>query len=176
MKRILLTALCSFVLCLSFVACSDDDDSTPALSNNNKLGDITPTPSNSDKLVGKWVYAGLLPIEAEGANEITFPISYYEPCPSDIIEFKAGGVLVQTIYKRNYHEGTCESYTGDGKWSINGDVFTMENNDVEEGEGISKYTIIKLTYDTLKIEEPLPKHLEKEYKNIVKLQHTYKRL
>ncbi|MDR2121748.1 MAG: lipocalin family protein [Flavobacteriaceae bacterium] len=169
MKKILLTALSSIVLCLSFAACSDDDDSTPASSENVIL-----SPPNSEKLIGKWVYEKESALDADGK---VVSIYFGDKCPSTVVDFKADGTLVETVYFYDDMKDVCEPDTLNGKWSINGDTFTEENKYTEVGEGISKHTIIRLSDDTFEIEAPLPKYLAGDYKpNVVKLQYILKKL
>ncbi|MDR2121749.1 MAG: lipocalin family protein [Flavobacteriaceae bacterium] len=183
MKKILLTALSSIVLCLSFAACSGDDDSTPA---------VTPTPLNSEKLIGKWYHEKELALDANGkvVSVDSLNLSYFVnlgpngsfisidsiSCPSSIIDFKADGTWENTHYE--YRQGKCEPEIGNGKWSVNGNTLTVENNDVEEGEEeIETVAITKLSDDTFEIEIPLSKGFAGDYKpNVVKLRNVYKKL
>ncbi|MDR2121750.1 MAG: lipocalin family protein [Flavobacteriaceae bacterium] len=170
MKKILLTALSSVALCLSFVACSGDDDSTPA---------VTLTPPNSEKLIGKWVGTQILALDADG--KVVSDESKYFPCPSSI-EFKAGGVLGRTFYDYEYDfeekKSICEPKIGSGKWGVDGKILTIEFNDVEEGEEpITIFTIETLSDNVLKLDIPLSEDLATEYSpNVVKLRHVLERL
>ncbi|MDR2121747.1 MAG: lipocalin family protein [Flavobacteriaceae bacterium] len=184
MKKILLTALSSIALCLSFVACSGDDDDSTSV--------VTPTPPNSEKLIGKWTYVKELALDAGGKVVSVDSLNQYYiinfgpngvsidsiSCSSSIIDFKADGTFVETDYSYNEKKGACIPDTVNGKWSINGDTFTMENNDVEEGEeSIVIFTIETLSDNVFKIDIPLSKDFASDYKpNVVKLRHVLERL
>ncbi|MDR2121746.1 MAG: lipocalin family protein [Flavobacteriaceae bacterium] len=173
MKNILLTALSSVVLCLSFVACSGDDDSTPA---------VTPTPPNIEKLIGKWYHEKEVALDANGKVVSVDPEdSEDNTCSPSTVDFKADGTYEDVYYSYYELEDNCESYTGNGKWSINGYTFTLEYEGEEEEKdksgGSIIYTIIELSDNTFEIETPLSKDIAADYKpNVVKLRQVFKKL
>lgn len=80
-------------------ACSNDDDNS----------------NNHDKIEGQWYLAG--------ANNV--PGYTYNDCSSDSsITFMEDGTMSSTFYSDS--SGSCEPSDGQGTWSNDGGVYTMD--------------------------------------------------
>lgn len=147
--RLIGTALLMVVLCINFVACSDDEDEEA----NKPL---------SEKLIGHWV----LTYEEGFIKEANQPDYEWSHAPKDECEY-FGNFTFRA-------DGTYSEYELDGtsnpqsieKWSVNGNVITLIEDEHERYD----LKVIEITSDKLVLE-----HYFKDEGYEVKAKMTYKR-
>ena len=148
------------MLCFSFAACSNDDDSTSG---------------QNEKLTGKWIYVQELALDANGKVVSTYNDDNGK-CPLDLYDFLSNGTVNQMDYNYSTLESNCKAENVSGKWSIKGNQFTLENKYSGNVDVNSTYKINKLTGDTFEIDEPLPRNLADDYElNVVTLRQVFKK-
>lgn len=141
MKNLKIVLFSLFVIGTVFTSCSSDDSNV--VTNNEVVVDENEVEAEA-VLEGKWIFAKNGAMLNE--QEILIDYEHTAGCAKDFIEISTGGAY-KTV---NYFGTECTEEVDAGKWTKDGNVFTVTFGEGTSAE-IVKGKILSLTASELKL-------------------------